>query len=66
MVPGSRFRTASRTITETDLITFVTLAGMNEPLFYDEAGSLDAGYAGRLVPGALVFAYAEGWSCRPG
>jgi acyl dehydratase len=66
MVPGSRFRTASRTITETDLVTFVTLTGMNEPLFYDEGGSLDANYAGRLVPGALVFSYAEGLVMQTG
>jgi acyl dehydratase len=66
MVAGSRFRTASRTITETDLINFVTLTGMNEPLFFDEAGSLDAGYAGRLVPGALVFSYAEGLVMQTG
>jgi acyl dehydratase len=66
MVTGSRFRTASRTITETDLVTFVTLTGMNEPLFLDEAGSLDAGYAGRLVPGALVFSYAEGLVMQTG
>ena len=66
MVVGSRFRTASRTITETDLVTFVTLTGMNEPLFLDEAGSLDAGYAGRLVPGALVFSYAEGLVMQTG
>lgn len=66
MTSGRRFRTASRTITETDLVTFVTLTGMNEPLFYDEAGSLDAGYAGRLVPGALVFSYAEGLVMQTG
>jgi acyl dehydratase len=66
MAVGSRFRTASRTITETDLVTFATLAGMNEPLFFDEAGSLDAGYAGRLVPGALVFSYAEGLVMQTG
>ena len=66
MEAGSRFRTASRTITETDLVTFVTLTGMNEPLFLDEAGSLDAGYAGRLVPGALVFSYAEGLVMQTG
>jgi acyl dehydratase len=66
MVPGSRFRTASRTITETDLITFVTLTGMNEPLFFDEAGSREANYSGRLVPGALVFSYAEGLVMQTG
>ena len=31
-----------------------------------EAGSLDAGYAGRLVPGALVFSYAEGLVMQTG
>jgi acyl dehydratase len=66
MVAGSRFLTASRTITETDLVSFVTLTGMNEPLFFDEAGSLAAGYAGRLVPGALVFSYAEGLVMQTG
>jgi acyl dehydratase len=66
MTPGSRFRTASRTITETDLVSFVTLTGMNEPLFYDEAGSAEANYAGRLVPGVLVFSYAEGLVMQTG
>jgi acyl dehydratase len=36
------------------------MAGMTEPLFLDAEGSQAAGYAGRLVPGALTFAYAEG------
>jgi acyl dehydratase len=66
MVPGNRFRTASRTITEADLISFVTLTGMNEPLFLDEAGSREANYSGRLVPGALVFSYAEGLVMQTG
>src|SRR6202046_4585021 len=66
MVVGTRSRTASRTITETALVTFVTLTGMNEPLFLDEAGSLDAGYAGRLGPGALVFSYAQGLVMQTG
>lgn len=66
MVPGSRFRTGTRTITETDLVSFVTLAGLTEPLFVDEAGSLQAGYSGRLVPGTLTFAYAEGLVMQSG
>jgi acyl dehydratase len=66
MVVGRSFRTASRTITETDLVAFVTLTGMNEPLFFDEEGSRAAGYAGRLVPGALVFSYAEGLVMQTG
>lgn len=35
MTPGSSFRTAARTITESDLMAFVHVAGFNEPLFYD-------------------------------
>lgn len=60
MTVGSRFRTASRTVTETDLVNFVSLAGFNEPLFYDAAHAAEAGYEGRLVPGALTYALAEG------
>jgi acyl dehydratase len=60
MVPGTRFRTSSRTITESDLISFVTLAGLAEPLFLDASGSTAEGYAGRLVPATLTFSYAEG------
>lgn len=60
MPVGLRFRTEARTITETDLINFVTLAGVNEPLFLDESFGRDHGYAGRLIPGMMTFAYAEG------
>ena len=35
MPVGSAFRTAKRTITETDLVTFLHVSGINEPLFYD-------------------------------
>jgi acyl dehydratase len=66
MVPGARFRTAGRTVTEADLIAFVTLAGLVEPLFLDESGSRNEGYAGRLVPGTLTFAYAEGLVMQTG
>lgn len=60
MVPGSIFRTASRTVTETDLVCFVTLFGFNEPLFWDARHAASAGYEGRLVPGALTYCMAEG------
>jgi acyl dehydratase len=60
MTVGSRFRTAHRTITETDLINFITLCGFNEPLFWDARHAATAGYEGRLVPGALTYAIAEG------
>ena len=60
MTVGTRFRTASRTVTETDLVNFVTLCGFNEPLFWDAGHARAAGYSGRLVPGALTYALAEG------
>jgi acyl dehydratase len=60
MSAGSSFRTASRTITESDLMSFVHLAGFNEPLFYDASHAAVGGYTGRLVPGALVYVLAEG------
>jgi acyl dehydratase len=65
-VAGQVFRTAGRTITESDLISFVTLAGLTEPLFLDESGSRAAGYAGRLVPGTLTFSYAVGLVLQTG
>jgi len=60
MTPGSSFRTAARTVTEADLIQFITWAGINEPLFYDASHASDGGYTGRLVPGALIYCIAEG------
>ncbi len=60
MTAGSAFRTAARTVTESDLTQFVNLCGFNEPLFYDEHHAAEGGYAGRLVPGALVYAFGEG------
>jgi acyl dehydratase len=60
MTVGSVFKTAARTITETDMVAFVTLCGFNEPLFWDARHAATAGYAGRLVPGALTYAIAEG------
>jgi acyl dehydratase len=54
MTVGSSFRTAARTVTETDLVSFVALGGYNEPLFYDASHAAAAGYRGRLIPGAMV------------
>lgn len=60
MEVGSRFRTSARTVTETDLVNFVTLFGFTEPLFWDARHAATAGYRGRLVPGALIYCMAEG------
>ncbi len=60
MTVGRVFRIAARTITETDLITFVTWGGFTEPLFLDASHAAGGGYTGRLVPGALVYCLGEG------
>lgn len=60
MVTGSRFRTAARTVSEADLVNFVALGGFTEPLFLDASHAREAGYTGRLLPGALVYVVAEG------
>lgn len=58
---GEKFRTLSRTITETDLVNFINTTGMVEVLFTDELYAIEhAPQGGRLVPGALVYAVAEG------
>lgn len=50
---GFRFRTHRRTIREADLVAFMTLTGLTEELF---AVKQDR----QLVPGALVYSFAEG------
>jgi acyl dehydratase len=57
---GDAFRTAARTVTEADLVSFVNLCGFNEPLFFDQRHAGEGGYTGRLVPGAMVYALGEG------
>lgn len=60
MPVGHVFRTARRTVTEADLITFVTWGGFTEPLFLDASHAAEGGYTGRLVPGGMVYCIAEG------
>ena len=60
VVFGSAFKTASRTVYESDMTSFIQLVGINEPLFLDASHAASAGYSGQLVPGSLVFCYAEG------
>jgi len=56
---GFRFRTHRRTIAEADVSNFVNLTWLTEELFVVDD---DSGRAirGRAVPGALVYAFAEG------
>ncbi|NKF21346.1 MaoC family dehydratase [Solimonas marina] len=56
---GQRFRTLRRTITETDLINFISTTGMLEAIFIDaefEGGAI----RGRPVPAALTQCLIEG------
>jgi acyl dehydratase len=57
---GLRFRTRGRTVTEFDLMTYVTTFGFNESLFLDAGTPQELGFEGRLVPGALTLSLAEG------
>lgn len=57
---GSRWRTQRRTVSEYDLMSFVTTCGFNETLFLDAEAARELGFEGRLIPGALSFSLAEG------
>ncbi len=58
---GQTFRTRARTITESDLVSFCNLTWMTESLFTDTESHRDgAALGGRVVPGVMVYAMAEG------
>lgn len=58
---GQRFLTFGRTITETDIVNFVSCVGMLESLFVDEEfRAKHSAIPGRPAPAALVFSMAEG------
>jgi acyl dehydratase len=56
---GQRFQTLRRTVTETDLINFISVTGMLEAIFID-ATFEGAAMAGRAVPAALTQGLIEG------
>jgi 3-hydroxybutyryl-CoA dehydratase len=57
---GQRFETFSRTITETDLVNFISCTGMLEAIFIEE-GYAGGAIQGRPVPGALTYTLIEGF-----
>ena len=58
---GAKFTTRSRTVTEPDLVGFCNLTWMTESLFTDlEHNKEGAGSFGRVIPGVMVYAMAEG------
>lgn len=65
--PDWTLTTGRRTVTEFDILSFVTLVGMNEALFMDaEYIANDTPFGRRIAPGALVFSYAEGLVIQTG
>ena len=64
---GEVYRTLARTVSETDIVTFVNLCGFNEPLFLDmEFVKKHSVFGRRAAPGALTFALAEGLIMQTG
>lgn len=65
--PGDRFVTGRRTVTESDVMQFVCLAGLFEPLFIDAEYIREQSLFGeRIAPGSLTFAMAEGLTVQTG
>ena len=64
---GSVYETLGRTVSETDIVTFVNLCGFNEPLFMDmEYVRRESVFGRRAAPGALTFALSEGLIMQTG
>src|SRR6201994_3043763 len=58
---GRKFRTIGRTLTEADLVNFIGVTGMTEVLFSNtEFLRTESDISQRVVPGAMVYAFAEG------
>ena len=64
---GAVYRTLARTVSETDIVTFVNLCGFTEPLFMDmEYVARQSVFGRRAAPGALTFALSEGLIIQTG
>ena len=64
---GATYQTLGRTVSETDIVTFVNLCGFTEPLFMDmEYVARESLFQRRAAPGALTFALSEGLIMQTG
>lgn len=64
---ADRFVTGRRTVTEHDVMQFVCLVGLTEPLFLDmEYIRNESLYGERIAPGSLTFGMAEGLTVQTG
>lgn len=57
---GDEFYTASRTITEADVVTFAGLSGDYNPLHTDQVFMEKSAFGGRIAHGALILSVATG------
>ncbi|WP_420997849.1 MaoC family dehydratase [Cupriavidus sp. 30B13] len=57
---GQAFQTFRRTVTETDLVNFISVTGMLEAIFI-EKGYEGSAIQGRPVPAALTYTLIEGF-----
>ena len=65
--PGDCYTTGRRTVTEHDILQFVSLVGLNEPLFVDlEYIRNESLFRERIAPGSLTFGIAEGLTVQSG
>ena len=64
---GDRYRTLGRTVSDYEILGFVTLTGFTEPLFMDlEYIHRESVFKTRVAPGVLTFALAEGLVLQTG
>lgn len=63
---GQRFKTVSRTITESDIVTFAGLSGDYTQLHTDEEFAKNTPYGHRIAHGLLGMAIASGLTVRSG
>ena len=58
---GRKFRTIGRTLTEADLVNFISVTGLTEVLFSNiEFLKEESDIKQRVVPGAMVYSFSEG------
>lgn len=57
---GFRFYTMGRTVTETDLVSFINLSWMNEEGFVSTVPVGTHTIKGRFIPGCMIYIIAEG------
>jgi acyl dehydratase len=64
---GDRFLTARRTVTESEIMQFISLVGLFEPLFIDAEYIREQSLFGeRIAPGSLTFGFVEGLTVQTG